>query len=167
MECPIYNTVGIALTILLTTFGCAVPGSKLPQAPDSASRSIRGTAIERQANTPPVARPANDGKADRPSDEALLNKRELGAPTKDRKSEYYDYLFSTTIDDPKFKSDILACASVFQRRDVADFKKGFAAEIQAATSKPAAKGMKAVLLAGLRDCYAGGRCCTVAAGVLS
>ena len=142
----IYKTAVITLTILLTSSGCASPGIKLPKAPDYASMPMRGNEIELHANKPPLAHQANDVKAHRTLHEALPNKREIVATTKDLKSEYYDYLFSKTIEDPKFKSDIMACASAFQRRDVADFKKGFAAEIIAATSKQEAKGMKAVLL---------------------
>lgn len=146
MELSISKMAVIILTILLTSFGCAFPGIKHPKAPDYASMSMRGNESELQANKPPLARQANDVKAHHTLHEALLNKRELVAPTKDLKSEYYDYIFSKTIDDPKFKPDIMACASAFQRRDVADFKKRFAAEMKAATSKQEANGMKAVLL---------------------
>src|SRR5262249_37327832 len=96
MEFSTSKMAVIILTILLTSFGCAFSGIQHPKAPDYAPRSMRGNEIELQANKSPLARQANDVAAHRTSDEALLNKRELIAPTKDLKSEYYDYIFSKT-----------------------------------------------------------------------
>lgn len=63
----------------------------------------------------------------------------------DPKSEYFDYLFSQTVDQPQWKSEITRCEK-FLQASLPIFKKGWQQEIDAAISKKRVEEMKGIIL---------------------